>query len=661
MSTAPPNGSGASPLASDSDLFESIVDFAIIATDKDGLITRWNAGAEHILGWTAGEMLGKPASLFFTPEDNAIGRPGTEMEQALLYGRSVDERWHVKKGGERFWASGELMPRKDDCGELLGYVKVFSDRTRQRLAVNDVLQQNQNLEGQAAQNLTAKDLVWDNSPDLLLIVGMDGVLRDVNPAWTAILGWPASELVGKHFHTLVHPDDLAATYAAFDGAAGDKLPSFENRHLHKDGSCRWILWTSAPHADYIFAIGKNITAQKSQAEALRRSEEALRQAQKMEAIGQLTGGLAHDFNNMLAGIMGNLEMLKIRVGQGNTQTAPRYLDAAMVVTNRAAALTHRLLAFARRQTLDPKPTEINHLVGEMTELLDRTLGPAIFLERVQSSEPLTVLCDANQLENALLNLAINGRDAMPHGGRLTIGIYGVTIDRTSSDLYPEVDPGQYVKILVSDTGVGMAPEVLRRALDPFFTTKPMGQGTGLGLSMVYGFVKQSKGYLFIDSRPDAGTSTHVLLPLLSPAPHQAEKTSNVLEFPKAARKVSILLVEDEESVRRIACEVLTDLGFVVVEAEDAPEALKRLETMGALDLLITDVGLPNGMNGRQLADAIRERTPGVSVLFITGFADVAATGEELSAGGMQILTKPFSMATFSAKVQSIVDGPVTPP
>jgi PAS domain S-box-containing protein len=655
MSTATPTDNDRVPPAiSDRDIIESAIDFAVIATDMNGVIRRWNVGATRIFGWTAEEMLGEPASRFFTPEDNAIGQPETEREHALLYGRSSDERWHIQKNGERFWSSGELMPLKNEGGQLIGYLKVLSDRTNQKLAVTDVLQENQSLEKEVAVNTAARDLIWNNSPDLLLIVGLDGVFRDVNPGWASVLGWTREELLGKDFRALVHPDDLEATHQALSVAAAKVLPNFEVRYRHKDHSYRWILWTAAPEAESIYAIGKDISKERAHFEALQRSEEALRQAQKMEAIGQLTGGLAHDFNNLLAGITGNLEILKLRVGQGNIESAPRYIDAAMAVAKRAAALTQRLLAFARRQTLDPRPTEINHLTQEMTELFQQTVGPRVLLKTVRSGEPLTVLCDGNQLENALLNLAINSRDAMPHGGHLTIETASTTVRQDFEGRYADAKPGRYVRISVRDTGVGMAQDVLHRALDPFYTTKPIGQGTGLGLSMVYGFVKQSKGYLYLDSRPDGGTSVDILLPLITEIPECVAKVDNVLEFRQPSRKVSILLVEDEESVRKVASEILSDLGYVVTEAGDAPEAFRQLDTMKSLDLLVTDVGLPNGINGRQLADAFREMRPHLSVLFITGFADVAVAGRELSAGGMQILTKPFSMAAFAAKVSEIL-------
>lgn len=644
------------PAVSAEDILESIVDFGVIATDSNGSITRWNEGAARIFGWTVEEMLGEPLSCLFSADTGAAARLQTEMEKALLAGRSVDEGWHARKNGERFWAFGELMPLKSRSGQPLGYVKVLTDRTNQKLVITQLQQQNENLEKEAALHTAARDLIWSDSPDLLVILGTDGIFQDVNPAWTNLLGWSTSELVGTQFRTLVHPDDVSKSTGALNTAANKKLPNFENRYRHKDGSYRWILWTSSPLGNAIYALGKDVSAEKAQAEVLLRSEDALRQAQKMEAIGQLTGGIAHDFNNMLAGILGNLEMLQLRIGQGNFRSAPRYIDAAVGVANRASALTHRLLAFSRRQTLDPKPTDVKHLVDEMTKLLEQTLGPSIDLEVISSTESLAVLCDTNQLESAVLNLVLNSREAMPHGGHLTIEIANRTVTKNFGDLSWDVEPGNYIEITVRDTGVGMTPDVRRRALDPFFTTKPMGQGTGLGLSMVYGFVKQSKGYLHIDSPAEGGTSVHIFLPPIAEMSNSLKLVSNVLEFPQVPRKVSILLVEDEVSVRRVACEVLTDLGYSVTQAGDAREALTLLEKMTAIDLLVTDVGLPNGMNGRQLADAIREQRPRLPVLFITGYADVALTGGELSVGDVQILTKPFSVGTFASKIRSIVEN-----
>ncbi|MDB5854776.1 MAG: histidine kinase [Herminiimonas sp.] len=389
------------------------------------------------------------------------------------------------------------------------------------------------------------------------------------------------------------------------------------------------------------------------------AEEQLRQSQKVEAIGQLTGGIAHDFNNMLAGIMGNLELLKMRVEAGKTDDLVRYVDGALSVTNRAAALTHRLLAFSRRQTLDPKPVHVNRLVLSMQDLFQRTLGPTTSL-RTQLDEDLwTAICDPNQLESALLNLAINSRDAMPAGGLLTIQTSNRDIDVAESTGFPEVAAGKYVQIDINDTGVGMSSQVLGRAVDPFYTTKPLGKGTGLGLSMIYGFVQQSRGYLHIESQPEIGTSVHILLPSYVGKDGdeiEDESVKRPPEFSRALPDRTVLFVDDEESLRNLGSEVLRDLGYTVIVASDAKEALKTLESPRHIDLLVSDVGLPNGMNGRQLADAARVWRPQLKVLFVTGFAENAAVGNGMLEPGMQVMTKPFSMMVFAGKVKDMIDA-----
>jgi light-regulated signal transduction histidine kinase (bacteriophytochrome)/CheY-like chemotaxis protein len=382
--------------------------------------------------------------------------------------------------------------------------------------------------------------------------------------------------------------------------------------------------------------------------------ERLRQSQKMEAVGQLTGGIAHDFNNLLAGIVGSLEMMRNRVVQGRVTELDRYLGAAMTSANRAAALTHRLLAFSRRQTLDPKPTDVNRLVTSMEELIRRTVGPAIHVETVMSGGLWTTHCDANQLENALLNLSINARDAMPDGGRLTIEAVNARLDDAYARRHHDVTPGQYVAISVTDSGTGMPPEVVARAFDPFFTTKPLGQGTGLGLSMVYGFAKQSNGYVRIYSEAGQGTTVRLYLPRSAEEAVQDTAGPEALAPATAPDGGTVLVVDDEPVVRMLVGEVLRELGYGVVEVSDGAQALKVVDTMRRLDLMVTDVGLPGGMNGRQLADALRDKRPGLKVLFITGYAENAAIGNGLLEPGMQVMTKPFAMDVLAAKIRTMI-------
>ncbi len=400
---------------------------------------------------------------------------------------------------------------------------------------------------------------------------------------------------------------------------------------------------------------------KLQAEAAERErvEETLRQSLKMEAVGQLTGGLAHDFNNLLAGISGSLGLMRMRAAQGRTAEIDRFIEIAMTSVNRAAALTHRLLAFSRRQTLDPKPTNVNQLVGGMEELFIRTVGPAIEVETKLATDLWPALCDPNQLENAMLNLVLNARDAMPDGGHLLI--------ETRNSIFPnspeaskvplgKVLIGEHMGLFVTDTGEGMPPNVIERAFDPFFTTKPTGEGTGLGLSMIYGFVQQSGGHVLLSSEKGQGTMVSIYLPRHFGAVDGVAEGDAETMPPQVEPGTVVLLVEDELTVRVVVTEVLSDLGYMVLEADNSQSGLRILETRARIDLLVTDVGLPGGMNGRQLADAARERRPGLKVLFLTGYAESAAVGNGLMEQGMEVMTKPFDLEKFVAKVEGMISG-----
>jgi signal transduction histidine kinase/CheY-like chemotaxis protein len=373
-------------------------------------------------------------------------------------------------------------------------------------------------------------------------------------------------------------------------------------------------------------------------EGRERVEDALRQSTKMEAVGQLTGGLAHDFNNLLTGISGSLELIRTRTAQGRTAELGRYIEAALASAARAASLTHHLLAFARRQTLDPKVIDLNQLVGSMKDLFSRAAGPSIQIETKLPFGLWPILCDRNQLESALLDLVANARDAMPLGGRLTI--------ETANLAVPSDDA---VTLAFTDTGTGMTPEVLARAFDPFFTTKPLGQGTGLGLSMIHGFVQQSGGHVRLRSSEGQGTQVTITLPRHAEAAAEAVVAAEATDA-----HAIVLVVEDEPPVRMIVVDVLSDLGYTVLEAGDGRSGLSILESASRIDLLVTDVGLPGGMNGRQLADASRRRRPGLKVLFITGYADSAVIG--LLSRDMQVLTKPFGLDALAARVQGIING-----
>jgi PAS domain S-box-containing protein len=383
------------------------------------------------------------------------------------------------------------------------------------------------------------------------------------------------------------------------------------------------------------------------------AEEQLRQSQKMEAVGQLTGGIAHDFNNLLTGIVGSLDLMQTRINEGRTENLTRYAGLAMASAQRAAALTHRLLAFSRRQPLEARPVDVNRLVGSMDDLLRRTLGERVRLEVVVAGGLWLTLCDPNQLENAILNLAINARDAMPDGGRLTIETANSYLDDAYVAREIGVRAGQYVCVCVTDTGTGMPPDVIAKAFDPFFTTKPIGQGTGLGLSMIYGFAKQSEGNVKIYSEAGKGTSVKLYLPRYHGT---VEETGTVRgETPRAEHGERVLVVEDDDTVRALVVEVLGELGYATWEAPDGPAGLRIAQSDARIDLLVTDVGLP-GLNGRQLADQARATRPGLKVLFMTGYAENAAFGAGHLELGMQMITKPFAVDGLANKIRSIIEA-----
>jgi nitrogen-specific signal transduction histidine kinase/CheY-like chemotaxis protein len=389
--------------------------------------------------------------------------------------------------------------------------------------------------------------------------------------------------------------------------------------------------------------------------ALVAAEEQLRQAQKMEAVGQLTGGIAHDFNNLLAGISGSLELLESRLTEGRLSAAPKYIDAARGATRRAAALTQRLLAFSRRQTLDPKPVNVNNLVSGMTDLIQRSVGPTIALELVEGPCLWPTLIDPSQLENALLNLCINSRDAMPQGGCLTVTTANTWVESSEAKRL-DLPAGDYVALLVTDSGHGMPPEVISRVFEPFYTTKPLGQGTGLGLSMVYGFVRQSKGQIEISSEVGQGTTISIYLPRYVGGV-EVEQASLVAE---AAERVAddrtILVIDDEPTVRMTVIDVLEDAGYRTLEAADGPERFEILRSSAIIDLLVTDVGLPGGLNGRQVADAARVFRPELKVLFITGYAETTVMGDAQLGSDTMVVVKPFEVCSLVAKVQSLLHG-----
>ncbi|MFH5924818.1 PAS domain-containing hybrid sensor histidine kinase/response regulator [Roseomonas xinghualingensis] len=763
-------------------ILDSVTGYAILVQDLEGHITGWNEGARRTLGWTEEEMLGQLPDRVFTQEDQADHQPARERRHTLERGYMSEERWHIRKSGERFWATAAMTQLKDDAGAVVGFVKVLRDRTKQRQAERALVESEarfrevaeavpgflwtadaeglinytsprwhehsgatpeqthgqgwlsfvhpddqaatgarwaeataggtpyevetrlrhrdgsyrwwlaralphrengdgvqrwigvctdiqeivearetlarsrEELEALIEERTRDRDRIWRLSTDVMLVADFEGRIEAVNPAWRTALSWNEDDLIGRNLLDFVHPGDIEGTLAEVGQLSqGITTMRFENRYRHKDGTYRWLSWTAVPDERFIHAVGRDIQTEKEAAEALRTAEEALRQSQKMEAVGQLTGGIAHDFNNLLTGVIGSLDLAQRRISVGRSAEIERFVSAAITSANRAAALTHRLLAFSRRQPLDPKPVNANRLVASMEELLRRTIGESIQLEIVTAGGLWQTLCDPHQLESALLNLSINARDAMPDGGRLTIETCNAHLDNAYAARVREVRPGQYVCISVSDTGTGMSPETVEKAFEPFFTTKAIGQGTGLGLSMVYGFARQSEGYAKIYSELGRGTTVKLYLPRYYGEGVEAEEAIPAADAPRPSGNGEVVLVvEDETVVRDLVVEVLSDLGCRAIEATDGPSGLRILESGQRIDLLVTDIGLP-GMNGRQLADVARQHRPGLKVLFMTGYAENAAINGGFLDPGMELITKPFAIEALAQRIRAMTE------
>ena len=604
--------------------------------DADSVWRSINPAWTRALGWSIDAFVGRNSAWLLHPDDLA---PAQARRDALAAGREVtfEGRYRTRAGDYRL-LSWTAVPFE---GRIYSVARDVTEERAREAALRD----SQDFARLALQSVGGVG-VWTYE------VATDRFTCDA--AISELYGLDAAEgasgIRRERFLANVHPADMPRLRATMAGGLERESDlELEYRLVHPGGVTRWVM--SRGHT-YFDEAGRPVRRTGVGIETTKQRELAdqLRQSQKMEAVGQLTGGLAHDFNNLLAGISGALDLMQKRLAQGRPGEIGRYLDAAQGASRRAAALTHRLLAFSRQQTLDPKPTDVARLIGGLMDLIRRTVGPAVTVETGGPPGPWMALVDPNQLENALLNLCINARDAMPDGGRIRVevgeGAIGPEADR-------DLPAGRYLSISVRDTGTGMPPEVIARAFDPFFTTKPLGKGTGLGLSMIYGFARQSGGQVRIASEVGCGTAVFIDLPR-----HDGDAAG--LEVagggaaPGAGEGETVLVVDDEPTIRMLVGEVLADFGYAAREAEDGPTGLAVLMSTARIDLLVTDVGLPNGMNGRQLADAARVTRPGLKVLFITGYAEHAAVGNGHLEPGMAVLTKPFAMDDLVRKIQEIM-------
>lgn len=588
------------------------------------------------------------------------------LDEVFASGRafsSAGSRYEVERiaGGpaEIRYADFIYQPLKDAAKHVTGIFVEGIDVTDRRRAEASLKRLNETLEERIEERtalLMAKDAListfFNHSAECHAVLGEmpDGRFgfEEANPALLMLYGKSRDAVVGHSVDELFMPETAAEINAHLKACLEHDAP-YRYRRTN-DGAIVEAVATPVPAK--AGSLRRLVVSARDITEHLN-LEEQLRQAQKMEAVGQLTGGLAHDFNNLLTGITGSLELVERRYDQRRFTDIERYLQAAKGAAKRAAALTHRLLAFSRRQTLDPKPTDVNLLVRGMVDLIQRTTGPAIAFQFIGATGLWKTVVDPHQLENALLNLCINARDAMPDGGRLTVETANRWLDQRSA-MGRDLAPGQYVSLSVSDNGTGMSPEVISRAFDPFYTTKRLGEGTGLGLSMVYGFARQSGGQTRICSEEGKGTTVSVDLPRHAAGVEAAVDSDENMEAAPASQGESVLVVDDEQTVRMLITDVLEELGYAAIDACDGTAGLQILESKRRIDLLITDVGLPGGMNGRQLADAGLLLRPELKVLFITGYAENAVIGHGHLRAGMHVLTKPFAVDNLANRIAAIL-------
>ncbi|MBS7539161.1 PAS domain-containing hybrid sensor histidine kinase/response regulator [Ancylobacter lacus] len=633
--------------------YHAVVDSAldaILTLDADGVIQLANPSA---------------AGLFDRPAEDLVGVTLSSLLQEHGAWRTA---WERVLGGDPLTRPVEVEARRRDGSasflELTAsrwtsdaryfVTAILRDVNERKAAEAELRGLNMTLERRVAERTAERDRMWRLSTDIMVVARLDGVIKATNPAWTHLLGWEAGQSGGAPLVDFVAPEDRERFRGILDALGRETLPQrFALPLRTREGGLRWIEWSAVAADDLLQAVGRDITAQREAESTLRRTEAALRQAQKMEAVGQLTGGIAHDFNNMMTGVIGAIDIMKRRIAAGRLDDLDHFMTAASSSAQRATALTQRLLAFSRRQSLDSRPVDINALVGSLEDLLRRTIGESVRLDTRLDPALCWATADANQLESAILNLAINARDAMPGGGQLTVTTRQQSFTALDVLATHELKPGRYIVIAVADTGSGMAPEVLNKVFEPFFTTKPVGQGTGLGLSMVYGFARQSNGHVEIRSVPGQGTTVELYLPVAeAPAPPRPEPPAVAFE----GEGQTVLLVEDDESVRLLVADILQELGYASVVTAEAQSALRELSANRDIQLMISDVGLP-GMNGRQLAELARRERPDLAILFLTGYAEDAVMRSEFLGPGMAMMTKPFAIEALATKIREMIAAP----
>jgi PAS domain S-box-containing protein len=633
--------------ASDHSFVGGIRDYAIFMLDVDGCVLSWNQGAERINGYTKQEILGKHFSCLHAPVEMATEISAHALNAAVTGGSYETNGWQLRKDGSEFWANAVIEPVLDSGGTLLGFAQITKDITARKNADDALLKSEQQF----------RVLVQGVTDYAIYMLDESGHVTSWNAGAQRIKGYYNDEVVGTHFSRFYTSEERLSGHPEATLRRAKESGSFEEEgwRVRKDGT-RFLahvlidpILDSDGNLIGYAKVTRDITERRAAAAVLKKTEQALLHAQKLETIGKLTGGVAHDFNNLLQVISGNLQLLSREV-IGN-QRAELRVASAIAGVGRGEKLTRYLLAFGRRQALDPKVVNVARFVSGMEDMLRSSLGETIQIETIASGGLWNTLVDIAHFENALLNLSVNARDAMDGTGKLTIEIGNAFLDDAYARVHAEVSPGQYVMLAVTDTGVGMPPEVVAQAFEPFFSTKPEGRGTGLGLSMVYGFVKQSGGHIKIYSEVDHGTTVKVYMPRSL----EIEDPRFVAEPQVVVGGSEVILVaEDDEEVCATVVAMLTDLGYQVLQANDAAGALTVIKSGIKIDLLFTDVVMPGTMRSPELARKARERLPDIAVLFTSGYTQNAIVHSGRLDVGVELLSKPYTREDLARKVRHVL-------
>jgi len=619
-------------------LVTSISDYAIYMLNPEGFINSWNAGAERFKGYSAHEIIGQHFSVFYTEEDRRSGKPARALQTSREQGKFEDEGWRVRRDGTRFWASVVVDPIRDPSGRLIGFAKITRDIT-ERKAAEEALRESEDRFRLLVQSVTDY---------AIYMISPTGVITNWNTGAERIKGYKREEIVGSNFAVFYTEEDRAKDMPAQTLATAATEGRFEQEswRVRQDGTRFWahvVVDAIRDEAGKLLGFAKvtrDITERKLAAEALERANAALFQSQKMEAIGQLTGGIAHDFNNLLAVISSSVDVLTTRA-QNYADT--KVLDAIRRAVERGALMTQQLLSFARQQPLKVEKYDLNAVISSFEPVLRRAGNFAIEMEIRLTRHVKTVLLDAARFEAALLNLVVNARDAMPVGGKLVVAVENVELGSVEVG---GLEPGAYVRVSVADTGSGMPPAVAARAFEPFFTTKEVGKGTGLGLSQVYGFIAQSGGDVVIDSEEGTGTTVSMYLPVVEGVPDNAIVVAD-------DSLDTVLIVEDEPDVLDVAAQLFRSIGYEVATATNGVEAMSILERRTDIDLLFTDVVMPKGMSGIELARLARELRPGLKVIVASGYPIPALRERYGRIENLAFVNKPYRLAELVKAIKAV--------